>query len=1628
MQGDFSVLSFDPREHRRGVSPPRNGVLRNVSGVLHQQGRVMRDADLTEGELLELAWNGQAGRDIIGAGVAAVPATAPGAFKIEAAFVVGSDVHVTVGPGHVWADGILTRLASGAANPASPVERLATYFGPPIANPAPAPSSINDGVRDAVILEVSEEALHGFQYPDRLIEPALGGPDTAGRSYVNCRFRLLRLGADEDCHTIAAKLADDPGSMAALTVSLAPPVAIGGDCPVVGGGGYTGFEHYLYRIEIADTTGPARFKWSQWNGGLAGRGRFDATVTPAKVFIDAGRAAIVNSGLVEFYLEALQYDELAGTWVVVYGATATLNSDHDLELATPAVFGTLPSTTDSVFFRLWNGIAEIVAFTNAATPQELRDGIRLVFDAPAAGNYRPGDYWTFSVRAGEITNPAVLIDHAPPIGVVYHRVPLAEINWTARHDTRIDGTIEDCRDRFRPLTNQKICCTLLVGDGVTSFGDFNALEEAAAHLPAAGGELCLLPGLHRANLLLDGRRNISIHGCPRRTLVLPRTATKASPIITIIDSVHVEIRGLDLLTYDGTPVVVEGRQEGSCRDVHIVGTRMIGRVNVIRATNAAELTIAYNRLHLLDTVAGRATISLAADDTAVERNTLVMMPFVDDTPGEQSPDDDPSRDPADPCATTEVLYANPKFVYLYVEKVWSFALALLAPKQPYRAIGGIHVRAGSERVRILENVIVGGGGNGVTLGGDLDPVEAPPVRTRLTRATLADVAAPGATPAPEPVAVTVNESGQFLAVVADEAGKPVPDVDIYLEGATAAADRTDTQGMASIKAAPGPYTLDVAPAYRVVRVTEAREDGVLVNAVTLAARTGAIDVRGFMHEITIEANDISAMGLSGIGFALRAGASVKAPAPNIPTNDPRAAVLAYIDAAVQTLGLVPLLRAADPLRDLVIIGNRIHHNLRNPFDDAMRASAQLIGQGGVSLAVVESAVVSANYIYENGPRATDPVCGVFVGYGDDLEITDNVLAANGTITTDFEQNRQAGLRGGFYIRFAGALSQSSTSSGRKPALRLHDNRVDQPAGRAVTIFAFGPVSCANNHLNSEYTGRFQFLDTAVGGVLIFNLGGIHRMLMRTGRFIRGASSSAAASELSLPGGETMLDDNYVRLGPVNRSLVSQLVIALDDLGYSANQAAVFRGDPFFANAALVADAVRATAARFREDATHTISLLTMAFRMNNTSLNQADHCILAFPNRPPANQLPTLSLNNQVLDFGFCDKQFSTPIGIFQFFSQVLAASANDLGGTLPPTAFTPADVELNSRLYLSRSLNIVGENEVVRTKAYQLETVRLSQKIGADHPRTVALKTQAEAGTQVMRIVVNSAETATTRAPAPTETTAAVSGRVVNAKGQGQPGLVVELVTAKGERADVVAPTDAAGFFGTTYDEERTATLARAGKLFLRVLSSGKEVFRATDAITVQPGADVQQTITLPVRVVTRSTVANGTVIFGSGGGTGTPPVTQPPTTRPPVPPPTTPPSDTTPPTTAPPPTAPPTAPPTTTPSPTAPPTPAPPTTAPPTTAPKVRTPLDRLDIDAKIRDRLIAAGINDVEAVLQTEPAKLAEIVGDRTLADKIREMAGQVLGIKPVAGETGLRPQTTPTTSTKPKQTPGGRKKKT
>lgn len=1550
MQGDFSQAKFDPTLHTRGIEEPALGPLRNVSGVLQQQGRVITDADLAEGELLDLAWQGQAGRDIIGAGVCAVPADGSDGFAVRTAAVDGNRVIVTVDPGHAWVDGILARLVGAAAAPSQPLKREAAYFGPPWSTPLPTTASIGDDIRDAVVLELSEESLHAFQYPEQLLESALGGVDTAERAYVNCRLRLLRLADGETCSSVATRLRDDPDAKGRLSVSLQPPLVIPGDCPTVAGGGYTGFEHHLYRIEIAEQNvgAPARFKWSAWNGGLVGRGRFDATPNPDRVVIDAGRAAIVHSGLTEFYLEALQYDELRGGWKLVYATMATLNADHDLELAAPASFGTLPASADPVFFRLWNGLADISDFTDSVTPNELRDGIRLQFDAPASGNYRPGDYWTFNVRAGDIANPQVLVDDAPPVGILYHRVALAEIHWTAQRDTNLSGSIEDCRLRFRPLINQKICCTFLVGNGVTSFGDFNSLEQAAAHLPAGGGELCLLPGVHRANLLLKGRQRVKIHGCRWRTLVLPRDAQRQQPLLRIVDCTSVEIGDLDLVTFDAVAVQIEnsGPRGEACRDIHIHDCRMIARRNAIRAERVEELHIAGNRLHLLDTRDGLATVSLLASDALVERNTLVLLPFVDATPDEpEQPSDDPTLDPADPCARPEIIYGFPVLVLGYVTAVWTAVLAEIVPKQPYRALGGIHLRAGCQRVRVSENRIVGGAGDGILLGGDIDPAPAPSAVDKPAPPAVV-VTAPAA-----PAAAGVSGDGEFVALLQGEDDVALQGVDLYLQDThSVATDRSDDEGMASIKTAPGSYRLTATPGYRIVRVMEGLQEQRRVHVVTLGREDYVVaPSQRWLHEITLHANDIAQMGLSGIGFGLRRGATLKRQPPAA-ASDPRDTLLAMIDEALADLALTPLLNASNPVRDLVISDNRLHHNLRNPFDATLREQAQVLGRGGISLGMAESVVIRANAIQANGVSAVDPVCGIFVGWGNDMEIVDNTLADNGAVDERYERDRRAGIRGGIYIAFAAVQSSTlSNSSGRKPALRVHDNRIDQPAGRALTAYAFGPVSVANNHFNSEYSGLFGIADAFVGGVLVFNFGGMHRLLVRLlGAFVgrtfgvkvgNGKGKRAAApfrtlAEAGLPGGETLFNDNYVRLGLPNRGIVSQVVASLDDLGYASNTGAVYRGDRFFSNALVFGDSVRATSSRLREDISHGLSVLSWGVRMNMTALNQGDHCIVALP-AATSTSLPTVDFPNQVLDRDFCRQQLSTPEQLWDFLVWVLSAQTDLLGGELGSNSFSLAEREQLPQKYLGASLKKVQQNKSALMQSHQQEAASLIEIHGNNYPAAEALAVEVDADATNVHLIGQGAETFGNVLPTAAASGATLSGRLVNDRGQGLRRATIELTRRNGSLVEAVAITDANGYFSASYDPEQTRRLEREGDLFLRAVDArGNEILRDTVALRFAADAQLRITLTVPVPLVPRAGVVGAQPIFGGP--------------RP----------------------------------------------------PSLRTPLSRLEIDDKLQERLIAAGIRDVEGVLEATNAVLARVAGSEAAAKELLLRARRVLQNNPVA----------------------------
>ena len=242
---------------------------------------------------------------------------------------------------------------------------------------------------------------------------------------------------------------------------------------------------------------------------------------------------------------------------------------------------------------------------------------------------------------------------------------------------------------------------------------------------------------------------------------------------------------------------------------------------------------------------------------------------------------------------------------------------------------------------------------------------------------------------------------------------------------------------------------------------------------------------------------------------------------------------------------------------------------------------------------------------------------------------------------------------------------------------------------------------------------------------------IHRMIARLySPYLGRDKRFATAAEVSLPGGETTIDDNYLRLGQVNRSITSQVVLAFDDVGYSANTSSVYRSDPFFANGVVAADSLRVTASRLREDAATTISLLTQSFRVNMTALNQGDHCIVVRPRAVGVNPLPTVNQGNQVLNPENCER-FEEPAGLFAFFVSVLQANAGQLGGVLQTNAFTPGELATVARQSATKAIATVNATQVATVQTYQMEAARLTEKRGVAYPTTVAMAAQANAGAQ---------------------------------------------------------------------------------------------------------------------------------------------------------------------------------------------------------------------------------------------------------------------------------------------------------
>lgn len=559
-------------------------VKNNFNGPLFQQGRVFLDSDFNDLTKTVINWQDISARDTMGPNVAAVSASDPDAFSVISATLPDENGNsiVTIKNGKAWVDGLLVNGLDDSPNseisesdPSSSdrIDRIASYIkskDQSLIDPI-----VQAGMRDAVILEVWRESVSAFQELEQLYEPALGGPDTTERVHTATAIRLMRLGKNDMCSNVIGLLPDD--KKGTLTVQLQSDKVTNCNCPQVKGGGYTGFEHALFRIEISDFSydNDQMFKWSQFNGGLVGTGELSGN----KITIKHNLQAIKTCGLDEFYLEAVERSS-PEPWKVTYGAKVKLNRDEGtLEILDTPLSVSPP--TNPFFFRLWNGIRKIREFpktgsnmgkilsdasliegtaterhivqildktiqhspiskvTTKAEPTELIDGIILQFDSSLDHVFLPRDYWTFEVRVGEVISCDIMTSQHPK-GIHYHRVPLAILEWTCCiPECKVNANvIYDCRKIFEPLGK---CCgnctiTAIPGDDLSSL--ITGLKD--------GGKICLTKGtfLVNAPIKIDGHNNITIEGTGPATKIVIKNQESAFVFSSCnnvtIDRIHVE--------------------------------------------------------------------------------------------------------------------------------------------------------------------------------------------------------------------------------------------------------------------------------------------------------------------------------------------------------------------------------------------------------------------------------------------------------------------------------------------------------------------------------------------------------------------------------------------------------------------------------------------------------------------------------------------------------------------------------------------------------------------------------------------------------------------------------------------------------------------------------------------------------------------------------------------------------------------------------------------------------------------------------------------------------------------------------------------------------------------------------
>jgi hypothetical protein len=403
----------------------------------------------------------------------------------------------------------------------------------------------------------------------------------------------------------------------------------------------------------------------------------------------------------------------------------------------------------------------------------LENGIAVSFNlAPVTGSYLPMDYWTFSARVA--TGTFDTLTSAPPQGLHHHFAQLA----IATVDSAGAVTnASNCRTPWASSDSGECgcCTTCTVGVG----GTYSTIAAALLALPASGGEIVLLPGDHYENVLISGLRNLVIRGCGWQTHVFstslnphpgasPGTTPASTPpgsesglpaVFTIVDCENIELRSFSVTAAHGEIGILLDRsalsRHGAPRGSGGLGTEIVfvdkekgdsdvlleelileaSTLPAIVAVSVNGLKAAENRIYMKDVASQWAAVYLSGEEMCFERNWVGLGSATEFITKPVTP---VMHQPA--ASMTEEAHAQlnlstllkeakritaktgkkttPKAIEKPAEKANTISEVVLSNlnKMAQKTPGGIHIAGPSMNVCIVENEIVGGIGNGITLG------------------------------------------------------------------------------------------------------------------------------------------------------------------------------------------------------------------------------------------------------------------------------------------------------------------------------------------------------------------------------------------------------------------------------------------------------------------------------------------------------------------------------------------------------------------------------------------------------------------------------------------------------------------------------------------------------------------------------------------------------------------------------------------------------------------------------------------------------------------------------------------------------------------------------------------------